>query len=192
MKVLTQEIKSFPSAPAFREWLASHHGQTGGIWVRFFKKNSGEKSLTYPEALDEALCYGWIDGQAKAYDERSWLQRFTPRRRASPWSKINTQHAERLIKAGRMTPGGLKQVEEARTDGRWSAAYDSPRHAAPPEDFLTELDKNKEAKAFFTTLNKANIYAIVYRLQTAKKPETRQNRLKMILAMLSRGEKFHP
>ena len=192
MKVLTQEIKSFPSAPAFREWLASHHGQTDGIWLRFFKKTSGEKSLTYPEALDEALCYGWIDGQAKAYDERSWLQRFTPRRTASSWSKINTQHAERLIKAGRMTPAGLKQVEAAKADGRWSAAYDSPRNAAPPEDFLTELDKNKKAKAFFTTLNKANIYAIVYRLQTAKKPETRQKRLKMILGMLSRGEKFHP
>jgi uncharacterized protein YdeI (YjbR/CyaY-like superfamily) len=161
MKVITQEIKNFPSTSAFREWLASHHGQTGGIWLRFLKKTSGEKSLTYPEARDEALCYGWIDGQAKAYDERSWLQRFTPRRSASPWSKINTQHAERLIKAGRMTPAGLKQVEEAKADGRWSAAYDSPGNAAPPEDFLTELDKNKKAKAIFTTLNKANIYAIL-------------------------------
>jgi uncharacterized protein YdeI (YjbR/CyaY-like superfamily) len=191
-KIVTQEIKTFPSAPAFRDWLASHHGQTDGIWLCFFKKTSGEKSLTYSEALDEALCYGWIDGQAKAYDERSWLQRFTPRRPASPWSKINTRHAERLIKTGRMTPAGLKQVEAAKADGRWSAAYNSPRNAAPPEDFLKELDKDKKAKAFFTTLNKANIYAIVYRLQTAKKPETRQKRLKMILGMLSRGEKFHP
>ena len=192
MKIMTQEIKSFQSLPAFRDWLASHHGQTDGIWLCFFKKTSGEKSLTYSEALDEALCYGWIDGQAKAYDERSWLQRFGPRRPASSWSKINTQHAERLIRAGRMTPAGLKQVDAAKADGRWSAAYDSPRNATPPEDFLTELDKNKKAKAFFTTLNKANIYAIVYRLQTAKKPETRQKRLKMILGMLSRGEKFHP
>ena len=192
MKIMTQEIRSFPSAPAFRDWLASHHRQTDGIWLCFFKKTPGEKSLTYSEALDEALCYGWIDGQAKAYDERSWLQRFSPRRPASSWSKINTQHAERLIKSGRMTPAGLKQVEAAKADGRWGAAYDSPRNAAPPEDFLRELDKNKKAKAFFNTLNKANIYSIVYRLQTAKKPETRQKRLKMILGMLSRGEKFHP
>jgi uncharacterized protein YdeI (YjbR/CyaY-like superfamily) len=191
IKIMTQEIKSFPSAPAFRDWLATHHGQADGIWLRFFKKTSGEKYLAYSEALDEALCYGWIDGQAKAYDEQSWLQRFGPRRPASSWSKINTQHAERLIKAGRMTPAGLKQIETAKADGRWSAAYDSPRNATPPEDFLTELDKNKKAKAFFATLNKANIYAIVYRLQTAKKPETRQRRLKMILGMLSRGEKFH-
>jgi uncharacterized protein YdeI (YjbR/CyaY-like superfamily) len=191
-KIMTQEIKSFPSAPAFRDWLASHHGQADGVWLRFFKKTSGEKSLDYSEALDEALCYGWIDGQAKAYDKQSWLQRFAPRRPDSSWSKINTEHAERLIRAGRMTPAGLKQIEMAKADGRWSAAYDSPRNAAPPEDFRTELDKNKKAKAFFTTLNKANIYAIVYRLQTAKKPETRQRRLKTILGMLSRGEKFHP
>ena len=189
---MTLEIKSFPSAPVFRDWLASHHRQTDGIWLCFFKKTSGEESLTHSEALDEALCYGWIDGQAKAYDERSWLQRFSPRRPASSWSKINTQHAERLIRAGRMTPAGLKQVEAAKADGRWSAAYDSPRNASPPEDFLKALHKNKKAKAFFTTLNKANIYSITYRLQTAKKPETRQKRLKMILGMLSRGEKFHP
>jgi uncharacterized protein YdeI (YjbR/CyaY-like superfamily) len=189
---LFREIKSFPSASAFRDWLAKHHGQTGGFWLRIFKKDSGEKSLTYAEARDEALCYGWIDGQAKACDDRSWLQRFTPRRPSSGWSKINTQHAERLIKAGRMTPAGLKQVEAAKADGRWSVAYDSPRNASPPEDFLKALDKNKKAKAFFSTLNKANIYSIVYRLQTAKKPETRQKRVKMILAMLSRGEKFHP
>ena len=192
MKIMTLEIKSFPSAPAFRDWLASRHGQTDGIWLCFFKKTSGEASLTHSEALDEALCYGWIDGQAKAYDERSWLQRFSPRRPASSWSKINTQHAERLIRVGRMTPAGLKQVEAAKADGRWSAAYDSPRNASMPEDFLKALHKNKKAKGFFTTLNKANIYSITYRLQTAKKPETRQKRLKMILGMLSRGEKFHP
>jgi uncharacterized protein YdeI (YjbR/CyaY-like superfamily) len=192
MKIMTLEIKSFPSAPEFWDWLASHHGQTDGIWLCFFKKTSGEASLTHSEALDEALCYGWIDGQAKAYDERSWLQRFSPRRPASSWSKINTQHAERLIRVGRMTPAGLKQVEAAKADGRWNAAYDSPRNASMPEDFLKALHKNKKAKGFFTTLNKANIYSITYRLQTAKKPETRQKRLKMILGMLSRGEKFHP
>jgi uncharacterized protein YdeI (YjbR/CyaY-like superfamily) len=186
-----QEIKSFPSASAFRDWLAKHHDQTEGIWLRLFKKDSREESLTHAEALDEALCNGWIDGQAKGYDERSWLQRFSPRRPSSAWSKRNTQHVERLSMAGRMTPAGLKHVEAAKADGRWTAAYDSPRNASLPEDFLEELEKNKKAKAFFATLNKTNIYAISYRLQTAKRPETREKRLKMILGMLGRGEKFH-
>jgi uncharacterized protein YdeI (YjbR/CyaY-like superfamily) len=189
---MSPEIKTFQSASAFRNWLAKHHGRTDGVWVRIFKKNSGEKSLTHAEAVDQALCYGWIDGQAKSFDNQSWLQRFSPRRPPSGWSKINTQRAERLIKAGKMTPAGRKHVEAAKADGRWSAAYDSPRNASPPEDFLSELEKNKKAKAFFATLNRANVYSIVYRLQTAKKPETREKRLKMILGMLARGEKFHP
>jgi uncharacterized protein YdeI (YjbR/CyaY-like superfamily) len=192
MKITAQEIKSFPSASAFRDWLAKHHDQTEGIWLRLFKKDSREESLTHAEALDEALCYGWIDGQAKGYDERSWLQRFSPRRPSSAWSKRNTQHVERLsMAAGRMTPAGLKHVEAAKADGRWRAAYDSPREASLPADFLEELEKNKKAKAFFATLNKTNIYAISYRLQTAKRLETRERRLKIILRMLTRGEKFH-
>jgi len=186
------ESKAFRTAAAFGKWLTVHHGKAeAGIWVRFFKKASGEKSLTYLEALDEALCHGWIDGQVKPLDDKSWIQRFTPRRPRSNWSKRNTQFAERLIAEGRMKPAGLAQIDAAKADGRWGAAYDSPRNALPPEDFLSALEKSKKAKAFFATLNKANVYAIVYRLQTAKKPETRERRLKAILEMLKRGEKFH-
>lgn len=141
--------------------------------------------------MDQALCFGWIDSQKLAHDEQSWLQKFTRRRAKSGWSKVNTRHIERLIKSGQMTCSGHEAVEAAKADGRWQAAYDSPRNAAPPEDFLKALDKDKKAKAFFETLNRANIYAIVYRLQTAKKPESRQRRVKMILEMLARGEKIH-
>src|SRR5208282_5880283 len=144
------------------------HASSDGIWLRFFKKLSGEKSVTRAEAIDQALCHGWIDGQAKPFDELSWLQKFTPRRSRSGWSKLNTQHVERLVKAGAMTAAGMKAVETAKADGRWDAAYASPRNATPPDDFLKALAKNKKAKAFFETLNRANIYSIVYRLQTAK------------------------
>ncbi len=183
---------AFKSSSGFRDWLEKNHAATDGIWLRMYKKASGKPSITYAEALDQALCFGWIDGQARPKDENSWLQKFTPRRPRSGWSKRNTQHAERLIKSGHMTHAGLAAVEAAKADGRWSAAYESPRNAAPPEDFLKLLGTNKEAKAFFATLNKANLYAIVYRLQTAKKPETRERRMKKILEMLARGEKFHP
>jgi uncharacterized protein YdeI (YjbR/CyaY-like superfamily) len=186
------KILRFKSALEFRSWLQKNHADSGGIWLRIFKRDSGEKSITYAEALDQALCYGWIDGQKQAHDARSWLQKFTLRRGKSGWSKLNTQHVERLIKAGQMAPAGLEAVETAKADGRWRAAYDSPRNAAPPEDFLKALGKDKKAKSFFETLNRANVYSIVYRLQTAKKPETRKKRIKMILAMLGRGEKFHP
>ena len=166
--------------------------RSDGILLRIYKKDSGVTSVTYAEALDQALCFGWIDGQKKPRDNESWLQKFTPRRAKGVWSKRNTEHAERLIKSGAMAPAGLKEVTAAKEDGRWKAAYDSPGSATPPDDFLTALNKNKKAKAFFETLNKSNIYAIVYRLQTAKKPETRTKRMKMILAMMARGEKFHP
>ena len=185
------KILAFKSPAAFRTWLDKNHADSEGIWLRIFKKDSGEKTITYPEALDQALCHGWIDGQKKSYDERSWIQKFTRRKPKSGWSKLNTGHAERLIKAGQMTSAGLDAVQAAKADGRWHAAYDSPRNAAPPEDFLKALGKDRKAKAFFETLNKANVYAIVYRLQTAKKPETREKRMKAILEMLARGEKFH-
>lgn len=188
---MAPETMAFKTPTAFRKWLVAHKDETAGIWLRFFKKASGEKTISYLEALDEALCFGWIDGQVKPFDERSWIQRFTPRRPRSGWSKRNTQFAERLIAEGRMMPEGLLQIEAAKTDGRWAAAYDSPRNAVPPEDFLRALEKHKKAKAFFGTLNKANVYAIVYRLQTAKKPETRERRMKAILEMLKRGEKYH-
>jgi uncharacterized protein YdeI (YjbR/CyaY-like superfamily) len=186
------ETIRFKSAAGFRRWLEKNHAESDGVWLHFFKKNSGEKSLTYAEALDQALCYGWIDSQAKPFDELSWLQKYTPRRSKSGWSKNNTQHAERLMKTGAMTPAGMKAVEAAQADGRWESAYASPRNASLPEDFLKELGKNKKAKAFFETLNKANIYSIAYRLQTAKKPETREKRMKMILAMMDQRKAFHP
>jgi uncharacterized protein YdeI (YjbR/CyaY-like superfamily) len=182
----------FSSSPEFRAWLDANHGSSDGFWMRIFKKGSGKTTITYAEALDQALCYGWIDGQKQPHDEHSWLQKFTPRRAKSGWSRINTQHVERLTKAGQMTRAGLEAVEAAKADGRWQAAYDSPRDATPPEDFLKALGKDKKAEAFFETLNRANIYSIVYRLQTAKKPETRDRRMKLILEMLARGEKFHP
>jgi uncharacterized protein YdeI (YjbR/CyaY-like superfamily) len=181
----------FKTAAAFRAWLATNHDQCEGIWLRLFKKDSGRAAVTYAEALDEALCFGWIDGQVKSLDELSWIQRFTPRRARSGWSKLNTEHVERLTQAGLMRPAGLLAVAAAKADGRWHSAYDSPKNAKPPEDFLRALGKNKQAKAFFATLNRANVYAIVYRLQTAKKPETRARRMEMIFAMLGRGEKFH-
>ena len=185
------EILCFRSSSEFRAWLAKNHRQSDGIWLRIFKKDSGESTITYNEALDEALCFGWIDGQKQRHDEVSWRQRFTPRRPTSGWSKLNTQHAERLIQARRMKAAGRAQVDAAKKDGRWAAAYDSPSKATVPQDFLAALRKNKKAHAFFESLNKANRYAIAYRLQTAKKPETKQRRMEMILAMLARGEAFH-
>jgi len=186
------EFLRFATSLEFRRWLETNHALSDGIWLRFFKKNSGEQSVTYAQALDEALCFGWIDGQLKSHDELSWLQKFTPRRRKSQWSKRNTSHVERLIQAGAMTTAGLKAVETAKADGRWESAYSSPRDAVPPEDFLKELASNKKAKAFFESLNKANVFSIVYRLQTARKPETRKKRMKIILTMMRQGKKFHP
>ena len=185
------ETLEFKSPSVFRKWLTANHDKVDGIWLRFYKAKSGHATVTYAEALDQALCHGWIDGQVKKYDDISWIQKFTPRRARSSWSKRNTEHVARLTKGGHMAPAGLKAVEAAKADGRWAAAYDSPRNAAPPADFLKALGKDKKAKAFFETLNRVNIYAIFYRLQTAKKPETRERRMQNILAMLKRGEKFH-
>jgi len=182
----------FSTSADFRTWLEKNHMESKGIWLCILKKDSQERSLTYAEALDQALCYGWIDGQKKPLDKLSWLQKFTPRRSKSGWSKINTQHVERLINAGAMTPAGMEVVEAAKADGRWDAAYASSRSATPPEDFLKELSKNKQAEAFFKTLNRTNVYSIVYRLETARKPETREKRMKTILAMMEQGKAFHP
>jgi len=182
----------FKTPATFRRWLAKNHDCSEGVWLRLFKKGSGEPSITQAEALDEALCFGWIDGQLKPLDKLSWLRKFTPRRPKSTWSKINTQHADRLVQLGVMTLAGLEAIAAAKADGRWAAAYASPKNAAPPEDFLEALAANPPAEAFFKSLNKANIYSIVYRLETAKKPETRAKRLKMILQMLATGQRFHP
>lgn len=184
-------IASFRSAEEWEKWLAKHHGSSDGIWLRLFKKDSGITTVTYAEALDEALCYGWIDGQKQKGDDKSWLQKFTPRRPKSVWSKKNIEHTVRLSKANKMKPAGLRQMEAAKADGRWQRAYDSPSAMQMPEDFLAQLAKNKKACRFFETLKRANLYAIGWRLQTAKKPETREKRMQLILRMLARGEKFH-
>jgi uncharacterized protein YdeI (YjbR/CyaY-like superfamily) len=186
-----RQVHSFTSSKEWRKWLAEHHAQSNGVWLRFFKKDSGKKTVVYAEALEEALCYGWIDGQVNKYDAESYIQKFTPRRAKSTWSKRNTAIVERLLQEGKMETAGMQQVELAKADGRWQQAYDSPRNMKVPEDFLEQLSKNKKAKAFFDGLNKANQYAIAWRLQTAKKPETREKRLKKILKMMREGKKFH-
>ena len=186
MKTLT-----FKSSRAFRTWLGKNHGSAEGILLRIYKKDSGVATVTYAEALDQALCFGWIDGQKLPGDNQSWLQKFTPRRPGSGWSKRNTDHAQRLIESGEMTAAGLREIVAAKADGRWEAAYDAFGSATVPDDFLTELARDRKAHAFFKTLNKTNLYSIVYRLQTAKKPETREKRKQAIIAMLARGEKFH-
>jgi uncharacterized protein YdeI (YjbR/CyaY-like superfamily) len=183
--------RSFRSSEELRAWLANEHTRATGLLLRIYKKDSGVASVTYAEALDQALCFGWIDGQKLPLDAKSWIQKFTPRRSKSGWSKRNIAHVDRLIRAGQMTPAGLKEVEAARADGRWAAAYDSPANATVPPEFVEGLARNIKAKRFFSMLNRANLYAIAYRLQTAKRPETRTKRIKSIIEMLARGEKFH-
>lgn len=184
------QIIAFESSKIWENWLAENHGNSIGLWLRIFKKDAGIMSIDYAQALDVALCYGWIDGQKKTYDKKSWLQKFTPRRSKSIWSKRNVKHVARLIKSGKMKPDGLK-VAAAKRDGRWEKAYASPSTMTMPDDFMKELSKNKKDEAFFGTLNKANIYAIGWRLETAKKPETREKRMRIILEMLAKGKKFH-
>ena len=181
----------FTNKNKWAEWLARQHDKSVGVWLKLAKKQSGIPSVTYDEALDVALCYGWIDGQKKGFDEQYWLQKFTPRGPKSIWSKINTEKAERLIASGEMKPAGLKAIELAKQDGRWEAAYSSQRNISVPEDFHAALDKNKKAKAFFATLNSANRYAVLFRIQTAKRAETRAKRIQELIEMLEMGEKFH-
>ena len=158
------KIVSFKSAQEWEKWLAKNHSASRGVWLKIFKKDSQTLSVNYPDALDGALCYGWIDGQKAAYDDKAWLQKFCPRQLKSAWSKINVGHAERLIKTGRMKPAGLKKIETAKKDGRWSKAYHPQSSAKLPEDFLREVSKNTKAKVFFKTLSRSNVYAIIYRL----------------------------
>lgn len=185
------QIKSFPSSVKFRGWLFKNYDRQEGIWLKLFKKNSGKKTFSHGEALDEALCFGWIDGQGKKHDDESWIIKFTPRREKSIWSKRNRENIARLIKSKRMTKHGLKEVERAKADGRWNAAYDSPKEMKMPKDFMDELKKDKEAYNFFKTLNKTNTYAIAWRLQTAKKTETREKRMKNFLDMMKNKEKLY-
>jgi uncharacterized protein YdeI (YjbR/CyaY-like superfamily) len=183
---------SFASPAAWEAWLEANHAVSAGLWIKMAKKGSGIESVRYPEVLDAALCFGWIDGVRMALDDQWFLQRFTPRRSRSRWSRINRDKAEQLIADGRMCPAGLAEVERAKADGRWDAAYEGQRSIAVPEDLQRELDARPAAAAFFAGLDSQNRYAILYRLQDAKRPETRARRLARFVAMLEAGERIHP
>jgi uncharacterized protein YdeI (YjbR/CyaY-like superfamily) len=185
-------IIPFASAEAWGTWLEENHATSDGLWLKFARKGSGIESVSFAEALNVALCYGWIDSQANGFDDHYWLQRFTPRRPRSKWSKRNRDKAARLIAEGRMKPAGLREVERARADGRWDAAYDPQSTATVPEDLRRELEKDVEAREFFATLDSANRYAILHRIQDARRPETRARRIKKYVAMLHEGKKLHP
>lgn len=181
-------ILPFASAGHFEQWLAEHHAAADGLWIKIAKKAAGIASVTYDEALDVALCYGWIDGQKKSLDDAFFLQKFTPRRPRSLWSKRNIGKVAALTEAGRMQPAGLAEVEAAKRDGRWEAAYASPKDMVVPDDFLEAVRGNPQTQAYFETLNKSSVYAIGWRLATAKTPATRQRRFDKLLAMLEAGE----
>ena len=181
----------FDDQRAWEAWLDAHHASPG-VWLRIAKKASGLASVTYDEALEVALCHGWIDGQKKSYDDASWLQKFTPRGPRSIWSKVNVGKAEKLIASGRMKPAGLAAVEAAKRDGRWEAAYDRQGAATVPDDLQAALDASPRAKELFATLSGQNRYAILFRVQTAKKPETRERRIRQFVEMLARGETLYP
>jgi uncharacterized protein YdeI (YjbR/CyaY-like superfamily) len=185
-------VLHYPSRAEWAAWLGEHHRTAAGAWLRIAKKGSGRESVTHPEALDDALCHGWIDGQRRACDESSFLQRFTPRTSRSIWSKINRARVEALITDGRVRPAGLAEVERARADGRWAAAYESQRTATVPADLDAALDASPGARAAFDRLDSRNRYAILFRLHGAKRPETRARRIAGFVEMLARGEKIYP
>ena len=190
MKTSELPIKPFAGKAKWVEWLAKQHDKSTGLWLKLAKKDSGIKSITYEEALDIALCYGWIDGQKKGFDDKYWLQKFTPRGKKSIWSKINTEKAERLIASGEMKPAGLTAIDAAKQDGRWDAAYASQKNMSIPEDLQAALDKNKKARAFFAKLKSAERYSFLFRIHHAKKPETRARHIQKFVEMLEREEKL--
>ena len=181
-------ILPFATRGAWEAWLDEHHAASEGLWLKIAKKGSGIETVSYPEAL----CYGWIDGQKASFDDRYWLQRFTPRRSRSKWSRVNRQKATELIERGAMKPAGLREVERAKADGRWDAAYDAQSTATVPDDLRRELENNDAAREFFQTLNSANRYAILYQIGDAKKPETRARRIEKFVAMLAERKKLYP
>lgn len=182
----------FDDAKAFETWLRKNHAKSTGIWMGIAKKDGPKTSCTYPEALELALCWGWIDGQKGSIDATAWKQRFTPRRKQSIWSKINRAKALALIAAKKMQPPGLAEVERAKADGRWDQAYDSPKNATVPEDLAAALARKKKAESFFATLDATNRFAILNRVATAKKPETRERRIAQFVEMLAKGEALYP
>ena len=189
---MSEEPLAFASAEAFEAWLAKHHATSDGLWVKFAKKASGISTVVYAEAVEASLRHGWIDGQVRRLDDDHYVQRFTPRRARSRWSKINRAKAEALIAGGAMEPAGLAEVERARADGRWDAAYDAPSTATVPDDLRAALDADRAAAELFEALDSNTRYAIRHRIQDAKKPETRARRIEKFVAMLSRGETIHP
>jgi uncharacterized protein YdeI (YjbR/CyaY-like superfamily) len=184
-------VHLFKDAAAWEAWLARQHAKSAGLWLRIAKAGSNAKTVSYAEAVEVALCYGWIDGQKKKFDDSTWLQKFTPRGKRSIWSKINREKAERLIESGRMQPAGLAAVERAKANGQWDAAYDSHRTARVSDDLQRALDAHPKAKAFFATLSSANRYAILFRIQTAKRAETRARKIEQFVEMLERHEVVH-
>jgi uncharacterized protein YdeI (YjbR/CyaY-like superfamily) len=184
-------VRRFASRSAWARWLAANHERSAGVWIEFAKKGSGLTSVSYAEALEEALCYGWIDSQVQAVDGKRYRQRFGPRRRRSKWSQINCAAVERLLQEGRVAPAGLREVEAARKDGRWAAAYPSPKNISVPPDLQAALARSARARGAFETLDSQNRYAILYRLLDAKRPETRQRRLDQFVRMLEAGETIH-
>lgn len=189
------ESREFPTLPfeskkKFADWLAKNHDKSAGVWLKIAKKAAGIPTVTYAEALDVALCYGWIDGQKRSFDEQYFLQKFTPRRPKSIWSKINVEKVEGFIANGEMKPAGLKAAEAAKQDGRWAAAYASQKNISVPADFQSALEKNKKAKAFFESLTSVKRYSFLFRIETAKKVETREKRIRLFVEMLEKGETF--
>jgi uncharacterized protein YdeI (YjbR/CyaY-like superfamily) len=185
-------VLAFGSPQAWHDWLAGQHESSPGLWLKIAKKGAGSSTVSYAEALDCALCFGWIDGQKGRLDDEYWLQRFTPRKPRSKWSRINREKAEQLIAVGRMRPAGLREVEAARADGRWAAAYEGQATATVPPDLERELDRNPAAREFFATLTGVNRYAILYRIQDAKRPETRARRIATFVQMLAEHKTLHP
>lgn len=194
MKAATKEqpVLLFANQKAWAAWLAKNHAGSAGVCLRIAKKGGGVKSVSYAEALETALCYGWIDGQKQSYDDSTWLQKFTPRGAKSIWSKINREKAEQLLASGKMKGAGRKAIERAKQDGRWDKAYESQRTASIPADLQAELDNHPRAAEFFATLNSVNRYAILFRIHTAKKAETRAQRIEKFIQMLEKHEKIHP
>ena len=186
-----QPVVCFETQYDWDNWLAENHPKSNGVWLKIAKKGKGVTSVNYAEALDVAICYGWIDGQKQKFDDQFFLQKFTPRRPRSLWSKINREKVENLIAAGKMKPAGMAEVDAAKSDGRWDAAYDSPGNMTVPEELQAALDANPTANAFFETLNKTNRYSFCFRVQTARNPEIRKTRIEKLIAMLENGEKFH-
>jgi uncharacterized protein YdeI (YjbR/CyaY-like superfamily) len=190
--IAASDATLFKTARAFETWLRKHHASSEGIWLRVAKKGADETSVSCPEALEVALCWGWIDGHRKGLDDQHFLQRYSPRRAKSLWSKINVGKAKALIESGRMQPPGQAQVDAAKADGRWDAAYDGARTITVPEDLQAALDAAPAARAFFATVSATNRYAVLWRVQTAKRPQTRAKRIALLVDMLARGETFHP